>query len=41
MGCMDRSLRASIGEEIAMRAVTVSEYGAIPVVGEIPTPSTS
>jgi NADPH:quinone reductase-like Zn-dependent oxidoreductase len=38
MGCMDRSLRASIGEEIAMRAVTVSEYGGIPVVGEIPTP---
>jgi NADPH:quinone reductase len=35
---MDRSLRASIGEEVAMRAVTVSEYGGIPVVGEIPTP---
>jgi NADPH:quinone reductase len=35
---MDRSLRASIGEEVAMRAVTVSEYGDTPVVGEIPTP---
>jgi NADPH2:quinone reductase len=35
---MDRSLRASIGEEVAMRAVIVSEYGATPVVGEIPTP---
>src|SRR5580693_3742531 len=35
---MDRSLRASIGEEVVMRAVTVGEYGGTPVVGEIPTP---
>jgi len=27
-----------MGEEVAMRAVTVSDYGAIPVAGEIPTP---
>jgi NADPH2:quinone reductase len=35
---MDRSPRASIGEEVAMRAVTVSEYGGTPVVSEMPAP---
>jgi NADPH:quinone reductase len=34
----DRSLRATIGEEVAVRAVTVSEYGATPVLAEMPTP---
>src|SRR6202042_264357 len=38
VGCIARSLRASVGEEVAVRAVTVSEYGGTPVVGEIPTP---